>query len=54
MSGQRIMFSNNPLVLTTGDTVKNVIGNLKTDKQEAYQTKNKKPISNESEKNGIE
>ena len=44
------MSSNNPLVPTTEDTVKDVIGNLKTDKQEASQTKNKNPISNESDK----
>ena len=44
------MSSNNPLVPTTEDTVKDVIGNLKTDKQEASQTKNKKPIRNESYK----
>ena len=44
------MSSYNPLVPTTEDTVKEVISNLKTDKQEAFQTKNKKPISNESEK----
>ena len=44
------MSSNNPLVPTTEDTVKEVIGNFKTDKQESSQTKNKKPISNESDK----
>ena len=44
------MSSNNPLLPTTEDTVKEVIGNLKTDKQEASKTKNKKPIINESDK----
>ena len=44
------MSSNNPLVPTTEDTVKDMIGNLKTDKQEASKTKNKKPKSNESDK----
>ena len=45
-----IMSSNIPLVPTIEDTVKEVIGNLKTYKQEASQTKNKNPISNESDK----
>ena len=44
------MSSNNPLIPTTEDTVKDVIGNLKTDKQEASKTKNEKPISNDSDK----
>ena len=44
------MSSNNPLVPTTEGTIKEVIGNLKTDKQEASQTKNKYPIINESDK----
>ena len=44
------MYSNNPLIHTTKDTVKDVIGNLKTDKQEASKTENEKPISNESYK----
>ena len=44
------MSSNNPLVPTTEGTIKEVIGNLKTDKQEASQTKNKKSIRNESYK----
>ena len=43
-----IMSSNNPLITTIKDTIKDVIGNLKTDKQEAPQTENEKPISNES------
>ena len=34
------MPSNNPLIPTTKYTVKDVIGNLKTDKQEASQTEN--------------
>ena len=45
-----IMSSNSPLVPTIEDTVKEVIGNLKTYKQEASQTKNKNPIRNESDK----
>ena len=48
-----IMYSNNPLVPTTEETVKKVIGNLKTEKLKAYQTKNKNPISNESNKDII-
>ena len=44
-----IMYSNNQLVPTTEETVKEVISNLETDKPQAYQTK-KKPISNESNK----
>ena len=44
------MSSNNPLIPTTKDTVKDVIVNLKTDKQVASQTKNEKPICNESDK----
>ena len=35
------MSSNNPLVATKEDTVKDVIGVFKTYKQEASQTKNK-------------
>ena len=38
------MSPNNPLVPTTEDTVKDVIGNFKTDKQEASQTENKKAL----------
>ena len=38
------------MIPTTADTVKDVIANLKTDKQEASQTENEKPISNESDK----
>ena len=34
------MSSNNPLVPTKEDMVKEVIGDLKTDKQEASQTEN--------------
>ena len=44
------MYPNNPLVPTTEDTVKEVIGYLKTDKPQASQTKNEKSISNESNK----
>ena len=44
------MSSNNPLVPTTEETIKKVIGNLKTDKQQASQIKNKKAISNEPDK----
>ena len=44
------MSSNIPLIPTTEDTVKDVIGNLKTDQQEASQTENEKRISNDSEK----
>ena len=44
------MSSNNPLIPTTKNTVKDVIGNLKTDQQEASQTKNENPISNDSDK----
>ena len=35
------MSSNNPLVPTTKETVKEVISNLETDKPQAYQTQNK-------------
>ena len=44
------MYSNIPLITATGNTVKDMIGNLKTDQQEATQTKNKKPITNDSDK----
>ena len=44
------MSSNIPLILRTEDTVKDVIDNLKTDQQEASQTKNEKPIINDSYK----
>ena len=44
------MSSKNPLVPTTEETVKEVIGILKKDKPQASQTKNKKPIINESNK----
>ena len=40
------MSYNIPLINTIEDTVKDVIGNFKTDKQEASQTKNKNPIKN--------
>ena len=39
-----------PLIPATEDTVKDVIGNLKTDQQEASQTKNENPIRNDSDK----
>ena len=42
------MYSNKPLVPTTEEMVKEVISNMKTDKPQASQTKNKKSISNES------
>ena len=44
------MSSNILLIPTTENTVKEVIGNLKTDQQEASQTENEKPISNDSDK----
>ena len=44
------MSSNNPLIPTTEEMVKDVIGNLKIDKQQASQSKNEKPIINESDK----
>ena len=44
------MSSNNPLVPTTEDTAKDVIDNVKKDKQESSQAENKIPIGNESEK----
>ena len=47
------MSSNNPFIPTTIYTVKNVIVNLKTDQQEASQTKNKKHISNDSDKSMV-
>ena len=37
------------LILTTEDTVKDLIGNLKTDQQEASKIENKKSMSNNSE-----
>ena len=45
------MSSNNPLVPTTEEAVKEVIGNLKIDKPQSSQTKIIKPIGNESNKN---
>ena len=44
------MSSNIPLILETEDTVKDTIGNLKTDQQKASQTKNENPISKDSKK----
>ena len=45
-----IMSSNIPLILAKEYMVKYVIGNLKTYQQEASQTENEKPISNDSYK----
>ena len=47
------MSSNIPLIPTTKDTVKDMIGNLKTDQQQASQTENKNPISNDSDKDMV-
>ena len=44
------MSSNKPLVPTTVDMVKEVISNTETNKQQASQIKNKRSISNESNK----
>ena len=44
------MSSNNPLVPTTENMVKEVIINMETDKPQASQTKKDKYISNESNK----
>ena len=44
------MSSNTPLIPTKKDTVKNVIGDLKTDQHESSQTENEKAISNDSYK----
>ena len=44
------MSSNIPLMPTAKYTVKDVIGNLKTDQQETSQTKNENLISNDSDK----
>ena len=44
------MSSNNPLIPAKKDTVKDLIGNLKTDQQEASRTGNENPISNDSYK----
>ena len=44
------MSYNITMIPATEDTVKDVIGDLKTDKQEAPQTKNEKPIINDSDK----
>ena len=44
------MSSDNPLVPKTEETVKEVIGNFKLDKPQASQTKNIKPVRNESNK----
>ena len=44
------MHSNIPLIQPKKDTVKDVIGNLKTDQQKASHTKFEKPISKDKEK----
>ena len=44
------MSSNSPLIQTKEDTVKYVIGNLKTDQQKASHTEFEKPISKNIEK----
>ena len=44
------MSPNIPLIPATEDLVKDLIGNLKTDQQEASRTENENPISNDSEK----
>ena len=44
------MSSNIPLIPATEDTVKGVIGDFKNNQQEASQTENEKPISNDSDK----
>ena len=44
------MSYNIPLIPTTEDMVKDVIGNLKTDQQEASQTKNENPTRNDLDK----
>ena len=49
-SRQRIISSNIPLIPETEDTVKDVIGHLKTDQQKASHTKNEHPIRKDSEK----
>ena len=44
------MSSNITFILATEDTVKDVIGNLKTEQQGTSNTENEKPVSNDSEK----
>ena len=44
------MFPNNPLVHQKEDTIKDVIGNLKTNEQKASYSDFKKPISEDTEK----
>ena len=47
------MSYNITMIPATEDTVKEVIGDLKTDKKDAYKTKNKNPILNESDKDMV-
>ena len=44
------MSSNIPLIPATEETVKEVIGDFKTDQQKASKTEDEKPISNDSDK----
>ena len=44
------MYSDEPLVPTTENMIKEVINNTETDKPQAYQTKKYKSIRNESNK----
>ena len=44
------MYFNKSLISTTEYTVKDVVGNLKTDQQEASQIEKENPIINDSEK----
>ena len=44
------MSSNNPLIQTKEDTVKDAIGNLKIDQQKASHTEFENPISKDTEK----
>ena len=47
------MSSNNPLIQTKEDRVKDVIGNLKTDKQKASHSEFEKPISKDTEEDMV-
>ena len=47
------MSSNNPLIPTIQDTVKDVISNFKSDQQEASQTENENTISKDSNKDMV-
>ena len=44
------MSSNIPMISETEETVKDVIGHLKTNQQEGSQTENENPIINDSDK----